>query len=511
MMKTINVLTAALAWVSASAVAGNDAPINPWLADSPWAMAHGDPYQSDAVEGPGPLSAQDLGAPQFVYTGPININLLMSPVYPDGQRVWWGNDVLQVYKVGLVNGKLTKLKTLSKGPIIQSGFIAARTPTSGAYTLLLRDNIYVTVRGNTFYAFEDTDKTSRNSPIRLKQQMTLSADVLTTDDAIVGLNLLWDGNIAFASRRGIVGVVSQDFQRVHSLKLSGSPKEEVSNSIAADEQGGVYVVSSEAMYRVQWTGNSISLAPSTGAWRASYDVGGEPVAGRHTKGSGTTPTLMGVNGHRLVTIADGAKLGKVVVFWRDAIPSDWQPIGPGKDLRIAGEAAIDYGQPERAISQTEQSLVVSGYGVAAVSNDYQNVAVASQAANAISPIAHNLMNGLIQLGSAIPKVQPWGMQKFEWDPHARKLNSVWSRTDVSCPNAIPTMSQTSNRFYCVGAHDGKWTIEGVNWTTGQQHFRKYLGVLPRYNSFYSATQLNGDGSMIYGSVDGVVYLPAAPR
>lgn len=490
-------------------MAGNDAPINPWLADSPWAMAHADPYQSDAVTGTGPLSAKDLGAPQFVFTGPININLLLSSPYPDGQRVWWGNDVLSVYKLGLVKGKLTKLRTFAKGSIINSALIAARTPTSGAYTVLLRDNVYVTVRGNTFLAYEDQDKTNPSSPIKLKRQMALSSDVLNKDDAIVGLNVLWDGNLAFVTRRGIVGVLSNDFKQVRSLKLSDSKTEEVSNSIAADEQGGIYVVSSEAMYRVQWTGSEISLNPSTGAWRANYDVGGAVVAGRHTKGSGTTPTLMGVNGQRLVAIADGAKVGRVVLFWRDAIPSDWQPIGQGKDLRIAGEANIDYGDPKRTVSQTEQSLVVSGYGVAAVSNDYNNVAGASQAASSLGSVAHNLMNGLIQLFSAKPKVQPWGMQKFEWDPQTRKLKAVWARTDVSCPNAIPTVSQGSNRFYCVGAHKGHWTIEGVNWLTGDDHFRKYLGILPRYNSFYSATQLNGDGSMIYGSVNGVVYLPKA--
>lgn len=503
-MSLINkMMVGAIALACASAMA-DGAPKNPWLADSPWPINHHDAYASDASPSPGPRSANELGAPQFVGTGPINISLPMSPKYPNGQRVWWGNDVFNVYKMALVNGKLTKVANLAKGG---SPLIALRTPTSGAYTLVDRDNTYITVQGTSILAYQDAQPGVLTSPIQQKAKYTLPASVAASDDAIVGLNVMWDGKLAFVTRSAVVGVVSRDFKEVHSVKL-GTGQDEVSNSIATDETGGIYVVSDKAMYRIQWTGQQVSTDPATGAWRAEYNTGtvGNG-SGRLGSGSGSTPTLMGTTGQRFVVITDGADVANLVLFWRDQIPADWQAIAPGKDRRIAAEMPINFGDPQRKATIDEQSVLVHGYGAAVVSNDYRRVDAISKIGSS-NPILGSLSNGLIQLLSASPTVQPWGVQKFEWDQATRQLRPTWATTKVSCPNAIPTMSQASNRFYCVGAYQGWWTIESLDWTTGEGHFRKYIGVLPRFNSFYAQTQLNDDGSMIYGSFNGVVYLPA---
>ncbi|MDO9235295.1 MAG: hypothetical protein Q7U28_04575 [Aquabacterium sp.] len=506
-MSLINKLVVGLFGLVSTAVMADQAPKNPWLVDSPWAINHHDSYASDTSPSPGPTAANELGVPQFVGTGPINISLPMSSLYPDGRRVWWGNDVLSVYKLALVNGKLTKVASMKK---TGSPLVALRTPTSGAYTLVDRDNTYFTVSGVSMLSYRDTQPGVVTSAIKQQAAFTLPTSVTSSDDAIVGLNILWDGNLAFVTRNAVVGVVSRDFKTIQSVKL-GTGEDDVSNSIATDENGGIYVVSSKAMYRVQWTGKQLSTDPSTGAWRAEYNTGSAGgSAGRLGAGSGSTPTLMGTTGQRFVVITDGADVGNMVLFWRDQIPADWRAIAPGKDSRIAAEMPINFGDVNRKVTKDEQSVVVSGYGALAVSNDYSNVGAISQLGSS-SPIAGSLTNGLIQLLSASPKVQPWGVQKFEWDQASRTLRSVWATLKVSCPNAIPTMSSASNRFYCVGAHNGWWTIESLDWTTGQGHFRKYVGMLPRYNSFYSQTQLNDDGSMIYGSFDGVVYLPAVKK
>jgi hypothetical protein len=503
----VRLVASALLCLAGTHALAQGAPRHPWLADSPWPISHHDAHASAASESPGPRRAADLGAPQFVYTGPINITQAMSPAYPDGQRVWWGNDVFQVYKLGLVNGRLTKLATLRKSGNVLS---ALRTPTSGAYTLVTRDNHYISVQGRTLSVYADVNPRERRSTIRLLREFTLPDTVAATDDAIVGLNILWDGHLAFATRQGVVGVIDPGLQQVRHVRLGGA-QEEVSNSIAADAQGGIYVVSDQAMYRVQWTGHTVSLDASTGAWRAPYNAGDgtSTGAGRLGKGSGTTPSLMEVDGQRFVAITDGATLNNVVLFWRDAIPADWAGLGGGRDRRLAAEVPVNFNDPQRTATLNEQSLVVSGGGIAAVSNDYQRVETLSQVGSAGGPVLTNLTNGLIQLFSAAPSVQPWGVQKFEWDPQQRVLRSVWARRDVSCPNAIPTMSVPSQRFYCVGAYQSQWTIESLDWRTGGQHFRKVLGIWPRYNSFYAATQLTGDGGLIYGSVNGVVYLPPA--
>ena len=58
-------------------------------------------------------------------------------------------------------------------------------------------------------------------------------------------------------------------------------------------------------------------------------------------GSGSTPSLMGTKADddRFVVITDGQALMHLVLFWRDEVPDDWEPIAPGKDPRIACEIA----------------------------------------------------------------------------------------------------------------------------------------------------------------------------
>lgn len=490
---------ALLAIISGAAVA---LPVNPWLADAPWPVSHQHPYAPGSSPLPGPASALQLGSPQWVDTGYINITLATSPRYPDGNRVYWGSNPAGVYKLAVVGGQLKKIATLAKPG---NALTNIATPTSGAYTLVDVENTFYTVQGTTLLAYRDANPGQLASPITLARQVTIPSSIAADGDAIVGVNLLWDGNIAFATRDGKAGVISRDFTQVQGVTL-GNGDEEVSNSIATDEQGGIYVVSSKAMYRVQWTGSTVSLDEATGAWRAEYNAGTAGAGGgRLGAGSGSTPTLMGSGSQKFVVITDGADVANLVLFWRDGIPAGWQPIAAGKDRRIAAERPVNFGNANRTATKSEQSVLVSGYGAVVVSNDYRNTGLLSGSTGV--SIIDQMLNGLIVFNSGNPLHQPWGVQKFQWDTTTRTLGSAWVRSDVSCPNAIPTMSEATNRFYCVGAYLGFWTIESLDWTSGGNHFRKYIGLLPRYNSFYAATELTGDGGIIYGTYNGAVYLP----
>ncbi|MBW2225496.1 MAG: hypothetical protein JRF54_15120 [Deltaproteobacteria bacterium] len=127
--------------------------------------------------------------------------------------------------------------------------------------------------------------------------------------------------------------------------------------MAVDENGGIYVVTSAAMYRFNWDGSALTLG-----WRAEYEVAEEvPSPIRLGPGSGSTPSLMGTNADddRFVVITDGQALMNLVLFWRDEVPADWEPIAPGKDPRIACEIPVDFGTgATEAIS--EQSVAVRG-------------------------------------------------------------------------------------------------------------------------------------------------------
>ena len=73
---------------------------------------------------------------------------------------------------------------------------------------------------------------------------------------------------------------------VRSVRL---PKgESIANSFAMDESGGVFIVSTHALYRFDVRSGRPSVT-----WRKTYDRGSRVKPGQVSQGSGTTPTLVG--------------------------------------------------------------------------------------------------------------------------------------------------------------------------------------------------------------------------
>lgn len=208
---------------------------------------------------------------------------------------------------------------------------------------------------------------------------------------------------------------------------------------------------------------------------------------------------------KFVVITDGQKLANIVLFWRDEIPADWKPIAEGKSRRIAAEIPVTYGNAERKVSISEQSVLVRGYGAAVVNNDYRNIDLIAGASTG-NAIIDTLRNGIVVFLSNLRLIQPYGIQKFEWNPITRQLDTAWVNKKVSCPNGIPTMSAESQLMYCVGARSRAWTIEGIHWDNGASQFHKRIGLLPRFNSFYAATQIGNHRTMISGTTFGVMEL-----
>ncbi|MFN3712990.1 MAG: hypothetical protein ACK4SX_04955 [Alcanivoracaceae bacterium] len=522
------------------AVDGHEPPANPYLADSPWPMSHRTPYAQGSSPLPGPITSEPLTGRDYVTTGITNITLAASPAYPrprqgrlierlfgdylDRQwgkpRVHWGSTFGAVYK--LRDNQI--VHRLEKPSGVNIGNFA--NATSGAYTLVDRDNTFFTVDGITVLAYRDQYPGDINSQIYLRSSFELPASSLRGDassDPIVGMSLLWDGRIALATKLGTVIVLNRDFSQHWSIKLGDKQDpagEEVSNSIAADEKNGIYVVTEKAMYRVQWTGFALSLAEHEGGWRAEYEAGEGQAPGRLGKGSGATPSLMGgpADKDRFVVITDGQDLAHLVLFWRDEIPNHWEQIPGTKSRRIAAQVPITFGDSQRQQTVSEQSVLVRGYGAVVVSNDYRNTLQASPESTPLiynflnsNPALISLQNGVVITLSQLPMVQPWGVHKFEWVPGAGvrgqgELRTAWVNRDVSCPNGIPTMSASSNMFYCIGAMFGAWTLEGLDWGSGDRKFSKFIGFSPIYNSFYASTQIDSNGRIISGTTLGVMQL-----
>jgi hypothetical protein len=147
------------------------------------------------------------------------------------------------------------------------------------------------------------------------------------------------------------------------------------------------------------------------------------------------------------------------------------------------------GDPDLEEIQSEQSVVVAGHGALVVNNAPRNVPwyLPSRAGTLLISF----------LGSA-PSYQPFGVQKFEWDPKARALRNAWVNREVSSPSCVPIVSYPSDRVYLIGARDDRWTLEALEWGDGRSAFHSVIGD-QRYNPLFSGTMLDELGRVHYGT------------
>lgn len=462
-------------------------PKNPYLADSPWPMAHRNPYCQASTPYPGPEAGDELVVDHLL-ASPVPAFMLYSPTDAQGLQAVWTTTLFDIYTIDASNNPLVELYHLSKN-------FEAGSPLAGEYTVLDVDNTFFAPQADRIHAFVNEVSGDFHSPIVKKGFFQIPDS--RPKEAILGINMTYDGMIAFATTAGRVGVVSRDFARHQIIQLTQGA-EGLYNSIAVDEDGGIYVVTTRRMYRVQWTGEELTMDEAKGAWSAPYEHGPDTMQpGRISIGSGTTPTLMGTGSQdKFVVICDGQDVMHIVLFWRDEIPEDWEPIAQGKDRRIAAEVPVKFGDPNAEFTSTEQSVLVWGYEAVVVNNYY--------GPNAITGIFAALFSNL-------PQFAPYGVQKFRWDPDNRQLISVWSNPSISCPNSVPTMSSSSGLMYCIGQRDSVWTLEAVSWETGESAFYEILGSELKYNSYYAATEIGPSRNIINGAVYGVLDIRPKPN
>ena len=261
----------------------------------------------------------------------------------------------------------------------------------------------------------------------------------------------------------------------------------VRTSLCTDETGGIYTSSVDHIHRIVWTGETLSLNEEDGAWVAEYRNG----TGR---GSGTTPCLMGFGDDedRFVVIGDGDDVVNITLFWRDEIPDDWECLPDAPSRRIAGLGPANMGNPNLKEIQTEQSITVSGYGAMTVNN---------HPASTPDYIPDRGARLLCFFLGHDPAYTPFGMHKFEWDPTSRSFDEAWVAHDVSSPNSVPFVSQREDLVYTCGVREGNWSIEAVDWSTGQSVGYWIMGG-SQFNTLGAGITMDDDGRIICGSIFG---------
>jgi hypothetical protein len=311
---------------------------------------------------------------------------------------------------------------------------------------------------------------------------------------MVGANLAYDGTLIVLTT-GSVHAVDREFRNKPQAILFGKD-EYVSNSMSIDEKGDIFIASDTHMHRVVWTGSKLSMDEADGAWSSPYDFGREPPSVKFGRGTGSTPTLMGFGDDpdKLVVITDGADRMKIVAFWREQIPADFQQKPDTKSRRIAGQFQITCGlSPQAEFIQSEQSVVVNGYGAFVVNN--------------IRP--QGSKDRLVDVLAGGPVFDPpSGCERVEWDPKTRQWRAVWTRNDVVGTSMVPTMSSVSNIVFVNGytKQDG-WEVTGMDWNTGETVHRTIFGQDNLGNGAYALIQFLANGDMLFNSVGGAARIP----
>lgn len=515
----------------ASGFAANLPWRNPYLADSIYPISHASPAQQDSVAVAGPdtathvLEAKEI---KFARTGPANFGAVVSSPYANGQRVIWSNsldrivkidhdsfDVLATYYLPGVKHysdadakeSTAKLNESNEGffAVINSYFeIDKLRSLSSMYTLVDRDNtLFIGDKNGYILAFGDAEAGNPASDIIQLGRFDLPGEAT---GKMVGMNMTPDGWLIVVTEHGYVVTVKRDFSEYSIVRLKHSEGAEgkatkpagggwIRNSFAVDENGGIYIASQEHMHKVVWTGDELTTRESAGAWTARYNNSlGE--------GTGSTPTLMGFGDEdQFVVITDGDKLMNMVLFWRNEIPSGWTPPEGAPSNRIAGMLPVNMGDPNLKEMQSEQSVGVSGYGAMVVNNEPRNIPWY------LPKVAKPLL--LSALGSN-PLYQPFGVQKMAWNPVDKKLEYAWVNKEVSSPNCVPLISNVDNRAYLIGARENKWTLEVMDWGTGESVYHLVIGD-QFYNSMFTATRMDEKGNIHYGTSWGRVRLAPTPR
>lgn len=529
---TIAVLACAPAPMLAStafARAPITAPKNPFLAASANPIGHRNSAQQDSspVRGPeGPTRALAPSDLQWTFVGPGHFGAVLSSPYASGRRVLWSNGSDRIAKLDaetfevlaeLPLGDALRFETASSLAALDAVTsasaeqkpwaaiqFAAKTMggLAGVYAMIDRDNEFYVGTRSGITAYGDAVAGDPASPIKRLRQWMAPAEI---SGAFVGLNMTFDGWIILVSENGDVVALSRDFKTSHVIRMHHSDEAPaftkavedagrvgygwVRNSYAVDQQGGIFIASSAHLHKVVWTGSRLSVDEADGAWVAPYRNGTQ-------LGSGSTPVLMGFgpSEDHLVVITDGDTVMNVTAFWRDAIPSGWRAPANASSNRVAGFLPANMGNPDIKAIQSEQAVVVAGYGALVVNNQPASIPPGYPAR------AAGLLVGL--LGND-PRFTPHGLQKFQWNPKVKRLEPGWTNKDVASPNTVPFISVGSNLAYTLGARDGRWTLEGLDWSNGKSRFH-YVLPNDNYNALFAGLTMDDAGNLIYGSPFGKI-------
>jgi hypothetical protein len=497
-------------------------PHNPWLADSVYPISHFNPGATDSVLIAGPTTGKQLTRDDAIFVPNVMVS---NPAIKKigGDTVAFASGTLGILKL-LLTGKALEALSFTPYPgfekdaqkatpdaidsLVQAWDAARRakddarlleaishmnglgvnfqTAINGVYNLFDRDGFHYCVYGGSKVLKCSDDNVARE-PARVVATADVAAamppQAAKAVTRITGLAMTYDGYLAAAAPGALV-ILDRDLE---VKSFAAFLDEAIDNSIAVDEKGGIYVVTSRRMLKLVWNGESLSMDEKRGAWESGYEWAPDEKSlalGSISRGSGTTPSLMGFGDDpdKLVVIADGAETGtNLVAFWRDEIPEDFEQRPGTKSRRIAGQVRIDISQ-----LTIEPSPNILGYGVAVMNSTYPQPFTTPGFPNAFT--------------AGITRPAPRGIEKFIWDPQTRQFHAAWSNPAVDNSDImVPVVSAATGMLYAAHKQDGVYQYVGLEWLTGEIRAR---WIFPNdsciWNAFGGITTILEDGDLLIG-------------
>jgi hypothetical protein len=431
-----------------------DPPRHPFMAPNSRSNLHNDAYQTDVHQGPGPLGRGMTRAETFLEGDCASVT------FDSHGRI-------VTVCVGLEGPKLFMLDAATLATIASLP-LPPRMPGTG--------NVFNDFAGGGYFYLDERDRaviptTTRHlyvvrqggAGFELERDYDVSAALAPTDKIVSALPD-WQGRLWFVSSQGVVGVVDRETGAVNALPL----REPIANSFAVGEDGGVYVVTEKALYRLDLGTSGYPVA----TWREVYENSGISKPGQVGPGSGTTPTLLG---GEHVAITDNADPMDVVVYRR---------------ARSVGGSRLVCTQPvfEKGASATDNSLIGAGRSLV-VENNYGYTGPAStQDGKTTAP----------------------GLERVDLDADGTGCSSVW-RSQERAPTVVPKLSAANGIVYTYTKDpqpDGAdaWYLTALDFHTGRTLWKRLGGEGLGHNNNYAPVTLGPDGTAYVGVLGGLIAL-----
>ena len=434
-------------------------PEHPWMSANGTSSMHNDPYASDAYTVSGPV-----GKNLKINSASYGVRECATIAFDSKNRI-----------VGLCGG-LEGFATMVIDPVTLKPISEMRT---SARNLLTSANPFTDICGGTYFFLDDDDNvyptTGSRSVLKIKinangTQTKLNewslASVVPAGDCLIATMPDWDGRVWFFTQQGIVGTLDRATGQAQTFNLPEG--EDVTNSVATDETGGMYVVSTHALYRLDANASGVPEV----TWREEYDHGSRLKPGNLSQGSGTTPTLLG---DRWVAINDNADPQTNILVY---------------DRREGVTNRLHCTQPVLAdnAGTTDNSLIAAGNSFIIENNYGYGGPTTTLLGNTTTP------------GIARVMVEDDG------------CHVAWTNDSIA-PSSVPKASLGNGLMYAYTKPDkingqpnalDAWYFTAIDIRTGKTAWSRLTGTGIQWNNHYASIYLGPDGAAYIATLAGLV-------